>query len=232
MATGFHGAHVIIGTIFLLVCLIRAMRGAFTPQQHFGFEAAAWYWHFVDVVWLFLFACIYVWGAGPIAGGRRLTDVEPSERILTLRRGGPKAAFFASGAALFGVALRVLRRARVWRQLSRQKSRLLWSTATQARFTARHRTDLPLPAVRQGQAVRQSLEHARPLRRLRARLQVHRYRRRSGRICDLHSRVSSASEARSSPNSSSACRGGCTCCSGVSSPRSSRFFCCASSRRD
>lgn len=69
MATGFHGAHVIIGTIFLFVCLVRAMRGAFTPQQHFGFEAAAWYWHFVDVVWLFLFACIYVWGAGPIAAG-------------------------------------------------------------------------------------------------------------------------------------------------------------------
>ncbi|HET6389737.1 cytochrome c oxidase subunit 3 [Hyphomicrobium sp.] len=69
MATGFHGWHVIIGTIFLLVCLIRAIRGAFTPQQHFGFEAAAWYWHFVDVVWLFLFACIYVWGAGPAAGG-------------------------------------------------------------------------------------------------------------------------------------------------------------------
>lgn len=64
MATGFHGFHVIVGTIFLLVCLIRAMRGHFTPQQHFGFEAAAWYWHFVDVVWLFLFAAIYVWGAG------------------------------------------------------------------------------------------------------------------------------------------------------------------------
>ena len=62
MATGFHGAHVIIGTIFLLVCLVRAMRGAFTPQQHFGFEAAAWYWHFVDVVWLFLFTSIYIWG--------------------------------------------------------------------------------------------------------------------------------------------------------------------------
>jgi cytochrome c oxidase subunit 3 len=67
MATGFHGAHVIIGTIFLAVCLVRAMRGAFTPKQHFGFEAAAWYWHFVDVVWLFLFACIYVWGAGEVA---------------------------------------------------------------------------------------------------------------------------------------------------------------------
>jgi len=63
MATGFHGMHVIIGTIFLLVCLFRAMGGAFTPKQHFGFEAAAWYWHFVDVVWLFLFACIYVWGS-------------------------------------------------------------------------------------------------------------------------------------------------------------------------
>ncbi len=68
MATGFHGAHVIIGTIFLAVCLVRAMRGAFTPEQHFGFEAAAWYWHFVDVVWLFLFACIYVIGAGANAG--------------------------------------------------------------------------------------------------------------------------------------------------------------------
>ena len=62
MATGFHGFHVIVGTIFLLVCLIRAMRGHFNPRQHFGFEAAAWYWHFVDVVWLFLFASIYVWG--------------------------------------------------------------------------------------------------------------------------------------------------------------------------
>jgi cytochrome c oxidase subunit 3 len=63
MATGFHGFHVIVGTIFLTVCLFRAMRGDFTPEKHFGFEAAAWYWHFVDVVWLFLFACIYVWGA-------------------------------------------------------------------------------------------------------------------------------------------------------------------------
>ncbi len=64
MATGFHGFHVLVGTIFLAVCLLRAVKGQFTPQAHFGFEAAAWYWHFVDVVWLFLFACIYVWGAG------------------------------------------------------------------------------------------------------------------------------------------------------------------------
>jgi len=63
MATGFHGAHVVIGTIFLLVCLFRAMAGQFTPEKHFGFEAAAWYWHFVDVVWLFLFAVIYVFGS-------------------------------------------------------------------------------------------------------------------------------------------------------------------------
>ncbi len=62
MATGFHGFHVIIGTLFLLVCLIRSMRGHFTPTQHFGLEAAAWYWHFVDVVWLFLFVCVYWWG--------------------------------------------------------------------------------------------------------------------------------------------------------------------------
>jgi cytochrome c oxidase subunit III len=64
MATGFHGAHVIIGTTFLIVCLIRAYLGHFTPTQHLGFEFAAWYWHFVDVVWIFLFACIYVWGSG------------------------------------------------------------------------------------------------------------------------------------------------------------------------
>ncbi len=60
MATGFHGAHVVIGTIFLAVCLMRLYAGHFTPQKHFGFEAAAWYWHFVDVVWLFLFAFVYV----------------------------------------------------------------------------------------------------------------------------------------------------------------------------
>lgn len=64
MATGFHGFHVIIGTIFLAICLYRAYINHFTPQQHLGFEFAAWYWHFVDVVWLFLFAAIYVWGAG------------------------------------------------------------------------------------------------------------------------------------------------------------------------
>lgn len=62
MATGFHGFHVIVGTIFLIVCLIRALSGQFTAKQHFGFEAAAWYWHFVDVVWLFLFFSIYIWG--------------------------------------------------------------------------------------------------------------------------------------------------------------------------
>ncbi|EJW21376.1 hypothetical protein IMCC14465_11720 [alpha proteobacterium IMCC14465] len=64
MATGFHGFHVVVGTIFLLVCLLRALNGGFTPKQHFGFEAAAWYWHFVDVVWLFLFVVIYIIGAG------------------------------------------------------------------------------------------------------------------------------------------------------------------------
>ncbi len=62
MATGFHGFHVIVGTIFLIVCLRRTYLGHFTPRQHFGFEAAAWYWHFVDVVWLFLFITVYVWG--------------------------------------------------------------------------------------------------------------------------------------------------------------------------
>ena len=64
MATGFHGFHVIIGTSFLIVCLYRAWRGHFKPDHHFGLEAAAWYWHFVDVIWLFLFTCIYWWGSG------------------------------------------------------------------------------------------------------------------------------------------------------------------------
>ena len=71
MATGFHGFHVLIGTLFLIVNLCRAYAGHFTPRQHFGFEAAAWYWHFVDVVWLFLFMAIYVWGGwgAPVHGG-------------------------------------------------------------------------------------------------------------------------------------------------------------------
>lgn len=60
LATGFHGFHVLLGTIFLIVCLGRLLVGHFTPEKHFGFEAAAWYWHFVDVVWLFLFAFVYV----------------------------------------------------------------------------------------------------------------------------------------------------------------------------
>lgn len=62
MATGFHGFHVFVGTVFLLVCYLRAKKGHFTAERHFGFEAAAWYWHFVDVVWLFLFIGIYWWG--------------------------------------------------------------------------------------------------------------------------------------------------------------------------
>jgi cytochrome c oxidase subunit III len=67
LATGFHGFHVIVGTCFLIVNWFRARNGSLTPDRHFSFEAAAWYWHFVDVVWLFLFACIYWYGAGQIA---------------------------------------------------------------------------------------------------------------------------------------------------------------------
>ncbi len=59
MLTGFHGAHVTIGTIMLIVILLRCLKGHFTPEHHFGFEAVAWYWHFVDVVWLFLFVFVY-----------------------------------------------------------------------------------------------------------------------------------------------------------------------------
>nr|AFU50288.1 cytochrome c oxidase subunit III [Disteniazteca fimbriata] len=63
MATGFHGLHVIIGTTFLLICLIRLYFNHFSSTHHFGFEAAAWYWHFVDVVWLFLYISVYWWGS-------------------------------------------------------------------------------------------------------------------------------------------------------------------------
>jgi len=62
IATGFHGFHVFVGTVFLSVCLVRLSRFHFSKAHHFGFEAAAWYWHFVDVVWLFLFVAIYWWG--------------------------------------------------------------------------------------------------------------------------------------------------------------------------
>jgi len=60
LATGFHGLHVLIGAIFLFVCWARLMKGGLRSDKHFGLEAAAWYWHFVDVVWLFLFAFVYV----------------------------------------------------------------------------------------------------------------------------------------------------------------------------
>nr|YP_010946757.1 cytochrome c oxidase subunit III [Pseudophoraspis kabakovi]WGO57514.1 cytochrome c oxidase subunit III [Pseudophoraspis kabakovi] len=63
VATGFHGLHVIIGTTFLLTCLLRHLYLHFSANHHFGFEAAAWYWHFVDVVWLFLYISIYWWGS-------------------------------------------------------------------------------------------------------------------------------------------------------------------------
>ena len=63
MATGFHGLHVLVGTIFISVCFYREFNYHFKPTHHFGFEAAAWYWHFVDVVWLFLFVTIYGWGS-------------------------------------------------------------------------------------------------------------------------------------------------------------------------
>ncbi|MBI1326646.1 MAG: cytochrome c oxidase subunit 3 [Alphaproteobacteria bacterium] len=83
MATGFHGFHVIIGTIFLFVCWLRAKKGHFTADKHFGFEAAAWYWHFVDVVWLFLFIAVYWWG-GMIGTG----DHEAARAALEAAGGG------------------------------------------------------------------------------------------------------------------------------------------------
>nr|WKU83958.1 cytochrome c oxidase subunit III [Hypselosyrphus sp.] len=62
MATGFHGIHVLMGTSFLFICLLRHLNNHFSKNHHFGFEAAAWYWHFVDIIWLFLYVSIYWWG--------------------------------------------------------------------------------------------------------------------------------------------------------------------------
>lgn len=63
VATGFHGLHVLIGSRFLIICLLRTLLHHFSSGHHFGFEAAAWYWHFVDVVWICLYLCIYWWGS-------------------------------------------------------------------------------------------------------------------------------------------------------------------------
>ena len=89
MAPGFHGFHVLVGTIFLIVNLVRAYQGQFTPRQHFGFEAAAWYWHFVDVVWLFLFVAVYVWGGwgAPLHGGCAGERWRPAKALAASRFG-------------------------------------------------------------------------------------------------------------------------------------------------
>lgn len=84
MATGFHGFHVFVGTVFLFVCWFRARQGHFTADSHFGFEAAAWYWHFVDVVWLFLFIAVYWWGS---VGGIDLSGSSYAEQMMTYMSG-------------------------------------------------------------------------------------------------------------------------------------------------
>lgn len=63
MLTGFHGLHVIIGTIFLIVCLLRHLNFHFTCDHHVGLECAIWYWHFVDIIWILLYLIVYIWGA-------------------------------------------------------------------------------------------------------------------------------------------------------------------------
>lgn len=91
IATGFHGFHVIIGSSFLFICLIRQLKFHFTSNHHFGFEAAAWYWHFVDVVWLFLYVSIYWWGSYPFSmhtivqlTSNQLDSIFFRERVITL----------------------------------------------------------------------------------------------------------------------------------------------------
>ena len=150
MATGFHGAHVIIGSVFLIVCLVRALDGQFTPTQHLGFEFAAWYWHFVDVVWLFLFACIYVWGAGA-----------PPPNSATLEFGRVRAGARASQGG--SKAASPLARGRAHDEIA-----VMDKTTRHAFRRDPRRTVVRLPALRQGQAVPGILDAAAALRGLRA----------------------------------------------------------------
>lgn len=98
MATGFHGFHVLVGTIFLAVCLIRAKKGQFSPEHHLGFEFAAWYWHFVDVVWIFLFIFVYLDFANKLMPA--FTTIFTGTNLLI--------AFLASLVGAVYVAFRVL----------------------------------------------------------------------------------------------------------------------------
>ena len=101
MATGFHGLHVQIGTIFLAVCMMRAYYAAFRPNKHVGFEAAAWYWHFVDVVWLFLFVWVYWWGGSLQLHHHPGRVGEPSGTFAASRPDWPAAARAAGSGRLF-----------------------------------------------------------------------------------------------------------------------------------
>lgn len=85
IATGFHGLHVIIGSTFLIICLLRQLKFHFTSKHHFGFEAAAWYWHFVDVVWLFLYVSIYWWGSYSLSINN-ITDFQSVDSENTRKR--------------------------------------------------------------------------------------------------------------------------------------------------
>ncbi len=143
MATGFHGFHVLVGTIFLLVCLFRVYAGHFTPTQHLGFEFAAWYWHFVDVVWLFLFVCIYVWGYGGRGhGDGAATDLQGHSSRAT-ERAAREGRPFSSMA--------------LWSTLSTRETgrtdhdRLI--AAPPLGQTRHARPRLQMPALRQGQAL-------------------------------------------------------------------------------
>ena len=100
MATGFHGFHVLVGTIFLSVCLVRAKKNQFTPQHHLGFEFAAWYWHFVDVVWLFLFLFVYLDFANVLMPAFKVMFTGTNLLIAFI------LSLFATGAVAFRVMIK------------------------------------------------------------------------------------------------------------------------------
>ena len=208
MATGFHGAHVIIGTIFLLVCLFRALaRRTSRPKQHFGFEAAAWYWHFVDVVWLFLFACIYVWGAGANPGGARPLKAERFRNETCAGRSARAAPHpFASAM------VRDRFRRRQERALPTEPQRQ--SSPSPPRRCARA-SSCRCPRCG-GPAVQERAEAARALRRLRPRLHAS-STPATARPCSRSSSwASSCWAARSTWSSPTSRRCGCMSCCGAS----------------
>ena len=183
MATGFHGAHVIIGTLFLTVCLFRALAGHFTPKQHFGFEAAAWYWHFVDVVWLFLFTVHLRVGRRHAAGALTPACRRGCQPPLRQNAGRNRAA--SRAPAQPGAACRPNCRALGDRRVERDP-RHAWLTGHTPSIGHSRRPQGPLSPLRAGRTVPVGPRAAREMRSLRTELRICGLGRRAGGVCHIH----------------------------------------------